>query len=279
MRFRRREGAAHESVACSRRRNGRSSAAANVAGVRPVIGICPAIEQARWGAWDQQALLLPRSYADGVERAGGLVMILAPDAAVVQDPDEVLDRVDGLLLAGGSDLDPASYGAPPHPETTGTVPERDAFELALTRRALERDLPFLGICRGLQILNVACGGTLHQHLPDLFSHHEHRRALGTFDHADHGVRLAPDSLVARLSEATRLDTKSHHHQGVDRLGEGLTETGWAEMDDLPEVLEALDQRFALGVQWHAEASAGDRIIGGFVAAAAEAARTSDALAR
>lgn len=249
-----------------------------MAAVRPLIGICPAVEQARWAVWDQQALLVPRSYADAVQRGGGLAMILAPDGALVEDPDEALQRVDGLLLIGGADVDPGGYGALPHPETDGTVPERDDFELALTRRALERDVPVLGICRGMQILNVVCGGTLHQHLPDLFAHHEHRRALGTFDDADHGVRLEPDSLVARLSQATRLDTKSHHHQGVDRVGDGLVATGWAEMDDLPEVIEAPGRRFALGVQWHAEASAGDRIVAGLVAAAAAAPSPSRALA-
>ncbi len=132
----------------------------------PVIGLCTALERARWSVWDTQAVLLPRSYVDAVQRAGGIALLLPPDPAAVTDPDLLLDLVDGLLLAGGADMDPATYGAEPHAATTDTVPERDAFELALAARAIERDLPFLGVCRGMQVMNVARGGTLTQHLPD-----------------------------------------------------------------------------------------------------------------
>ncbi len=132
----------------------------------PIIGICTALERARWSVWDQQAMLLPRSYIDAVQRAGGIALMLPPDAAAAKDPDTVLDLIDALLLAGGADVDPSSYGAEPHEATHGTVPERDAFEIALARRAMERDMPFLGICRGMQLMNVARGGTLNQHLPD-----------------------------------------------------------------------------------------------------------------
>jgi putative glutamine amidotransferase len=232
--------------------------------VRPVIGLCTALERARWGAWDSQAVLLDRNYVDSVQRAGGLAVLLPPDPAVIEQPDEVLDRIDGLLLAGGADLDPASYGAEPHPKTSGTVPERDAFELALATRALERDIPFLGVCRGMQVMNVARGGTLIQHLPDDLGHEDHRRALGTFDDADHDVRLAEGSLAARVARETLHPTKSHHHQGVDRIGEGLEISGWATIDDLPEALEAPGARFALGVQWHPEADETSPMIAGLV---------------
>jgi putative glutamine amidotransferase len=228
------------------------------------------LEQARWGAWDLPAFLLPRSYVDAVHRAGGMALLLVPDPAHISDPDELLDRIDGLMLAGGADMDPSTYGAERHPETIGIVPERDAFELALTRRALERDLPYLGICRGMQVMNVARGGTLHQHLPEHLGHEEHRRVLGSFEGADHMVRLTTGSLAARAAGEEDHATKSHHHQGVDRIGDGLRVTGWAEMDDLPEALELDGNRFALGVQWHPEADETSRLIGALVEEAASA---------
>lgn len=236
---------------------------------RPVVAICTALERARWSVWDQQALLLPRSYVVAVQREGGLAVLIPPDEELVSAPDEALDRVDALILAGGADIDPAAYGAPTHPETRGTVPERDRSEIALARRALERDVPILGICRGMQLLNVAAGGTLRQHLPEEFGHHEHRRALGTFDGADHDVRLEPGSLAARAAGEEIHATKSHHHQGVDRLGEGLVVSGWSDLDELPEAIEAPDRRFVLGVQWHPEADPHSRLVGAVVAEARE----------
>ena len=166
---------------------------------RPVIGICTALERARWSVWDQQAYLLPRSYVDAIQRAGGIALLLPPDETLHDDPDAVLDLLDGLILAGGADIDPQTYGEQAHTETHGTVPERDDFEIALTRRALERDLPLLGICRGMQLMNVAAGGTLLQHLPESHGHHEHRRNPGSFDGADHDVRLDDGSLAARAA--------------------------------------------------------------------------------
>ncbi|MEA2149939.1 MAG: putative glutamine amidotransferase [Solirubrobacteraceae bacterium] len=232
---------------------------------RPTIGICTPLERARWAAWDLDAFVLPRSYVDAVHRAGALALLLAPDPALAEDPDEILDRIDGLMLVGGADLDPRSYGAKAHPLTIGSVPERDAFEIALADRALARDLPVLGICRGMQVLNVARGGTLHQHLPEVVGHEEHRRVLGSFDGADHDVRLAAGSLAARAAGEERHATKSHHHQAVDRVGEGLVVTGWAEMDELPEAIELPGSRFALGVQWHPEADETSRLIAALVA--------------
>lgn len=234
---------------------------------RPTIGICACIERARWSVWDIEAMLVPRSYVDAVQRAGGVAVLLAPDPASVADPDEVLDRVDGLMLAGGADIAPAAYGATADPHTDAPAPERDAFEIALTARALERDLPFLGICRGIQVMNVARGGTLRQHLPDDYGHEDHRRVLGSFDGADHDVRLAAGSLAARIAGQAVHATKSHHHQGIDRVGEGLTITGWATLDELPEALEADGTRFALGVQWHPEADEASPMIAALVAEA------------
>jgi putative glutamine amidotransferase len=237
---------------------------------RPVIGICTALERARWSVWDQQAYLLPRSYVDAVQREGGIALMLPPDERAEDEPDGVLDLIDGLILAGGADIDPASYGAPAHPETRGTVPERDGFEVALARRALERDIPLLGVCRGMQLMNVATGGTLLQHLPESHGHHEHRRNPGTFDGADHDVRLQDGSLAARAAGEVVHATKSHHHQGIDRVGEGFEVTGWSVIDELPEAFEARDRRFALGVQWHPEADERSRLIAALVHEAAAA---------
>jgi len=235
----------------------------------PIIGLCTALEQARWSVWDAQAVLLPRSYVDAVQAAGGVALLLPPDPAAIEDPDRMLDVIDGLLLAGGTDMDPTAYGQAPHAQTVGTVPERDAFELALAGRAMERDLPFLGICRGMQVMNVARGGTLNQHLPDDLGHEDHRRTLGSFANADHDVHLAPGSLAARAGGAERHGTKSHHHQGVAAIGDGLEVTGWATLDELPEALEVPGNRFTLGVQWHPEADPASPLI----AALVEEART------
>ena len=212
------------------------------------------------------ALLHRRRPARGRARADAA----ARRGASQDDPDAILDLLDGLILAGGADIDPATYGEQAHAETRGTVPERDDFEIALTRRALERDLPLLGICRGMQLMNVAAGGTLLQHLPESHGHHEHRRNPGSFDGADHDVRLSDGSLAARAAGEVVHGTKSHHHQAVDRVGEGFEVTGWSSIDELPEAFEAPDRRFALGVQWHPEADERSRLIGALVAEAAAA---------
>ena len=186
----------------------------------PVIGICAAVEQARWGAWDMPSYLLPRNYIDAIQRGGGLALMLPPDPRVTEDPDQVLDLLDGLILAGGADMDPSTYGAERHPATDHGSIERDEFELALARRAMERDIPFLGICRGMQVMNVARGGTLVQDVPEREGHDEHRRVRGTFEGADHDVKLRPGSLASRAAGEEHHAAKSHHHQGVDRHRRG-----------------------------------------------------------
>jgi putative glutamine amidotransferase len=234
---------------------------------RPVIGMCTALEQARWSVWDQPAMLLARNYVDAVQRAGGLALMLPPDSHLVEDPEEVLDLIDGLVLTGGADIDPACYGQRAHAETVDTVPERDAFEIAMVRAAIERDLPVLGICRGMQLINVALGGTLIQHLPEHFGHSEHRRAIGSFDGAEHDVQLLAGTLAARATGEIEHATKSHHHQGIDRLGEGLVVSGHSTLDECPEAIELPYRRFVLGVQWHPEADTASSVVGALVEAA------------
>jgi putative glutamine amidotransferase len=236
---------------------------------RPAIGITIPFTHASYGVWDQPSAVLPAGYVTEVRRAGALALMAAPEPELVDDPDELLHRLDGLIVSGGVDVDPACYGAEPHPETKGCTPERDAFEIALIRRAAELDMPVLGICRGMQVLNVAFGGTLIQHLPDTFGHEDHRRVPGNFDEADHDVRLVPDSLAAAAAGELLHTTKSHHHQGVDEVGDGLIVTGTSAIDDLVEALELPDRRFVLGVQWHPEADERSRIIGALVQAAAQ----------
>lgn len=231
---------------------------------KPVIGLCAALETATWGVWTTPAHLLPREYADAVQRAGGIALLVPPDASAVDDPDQLLDLFDALILAGGSDVDPAAYGAERHPETVGTNPTRDAFEIALAQRAIERDMPFLGICRGMQVLNVARGGTLLQHLPESHGHEEHRRNPGSFEGSDHQVRLAAGSLAAKAAGEESHRTLSHHHQAVDAVGDGLVVTGHSELDELPEAVELPDRRFVLGVQWHPEADETSRLVGALV---------------
>jgi putative glutamine amidotransferase len=226
---------------------------------RPVVGICASIEQARWGAWDVVANLTPRSYSAAVQNAGGQALILPPDDETAQSPDDLLDLLDALVLAGGSDIDPAAYGAQRHPETTGTRPERDRFELALAHRAVERDMPVLGICRGMQLLNVALGGTLQQHLDRIDIH---RDVPGTF--GDHEVELEPGSLAARSVGAELTSVRSHHHQALAELGEGLVATGRSKTDGLVEAVELPDRSFVLGVLWHPEEDERSRVVGALV---------------
>ncbi len=232
---------------------------------RPVIGICTAVARANWGAWkERDAALLAMTYIEAIQRAGGLAVMIPPDGSFEDEPDQMLDLLDGLIMAGGNDIDPACYGAEAHPETLHIVPERDRSEFALARRAVERDIPLLGICRGMQLINVAFGGTLRQHLPDELGHEEHRRTPGSFEGSDHDVRLTAGSLAARAAAEEIHSTKSHHHQGVAIVGAGLEVTGISTLDDLPEAVEAPGRRFVLGVQWHPEADERSRVVAALV---------------
>jgi putative glutamine amidotransferase len=226
---------------------------------RPLIGVCAAVENATFGFWkDEPATLLPLSYARAIHGAGGMMAMLPPDRRATESPDELLDRIDALVLGGGADIDAESQGIEAHPETVGTNPDRDNFEIALARGALELGIPLLGVCRGMQILNVACGGTLDQHLPDRLGHERHRPVPGSW--AEHDVRLEPGSLAARAAGTEHLTVKSHHHQGVEAIPDPLLPSAWATDDESVEAIESDNGRFVLGVLWHPEEDANDRVI-------------------
>ena len=200
----------------------------------------------RWGVWDVPAAVIPLSYVHAIESAGGRALLVPPSEDGI---DETLDAVDGLLFSGGADIDPAEYGHDPHPETKDVRPERDRGELALLVAALERDMPVLAVCRGSQVLNIARGGDLVQHLPDEVGDEKHKHNPGVF--SDHDVDVKAESRLGSLL-GDRAPVKSHHHQGFGRVGDGLVETAWAE-DGTLEALEDPDKRFAVGVLWHPEA--------------------------
>jgi len=213
--------------------------------MRPLIGITSYAEEIRWGVWTEEAALIPLSYVRAVEHAGGRPLVVPPSADGLE---ETLGVLDGLILSGGGDLHPGLYGADAHPETDSPRPERDNAELRLLEAALERDMPVLAVCRGSQLLNVARGGDLVQHLPDDVGHERHKHVPGQF--SDHGVRLDPESRVGTLL-GEHAPVKSHHHQGYGRIGDGLRESGWAD-DGTVEALEDPGKRFAVGVLWHPE---------------------------
>jgi putative glutamine amidotransferase len=229
------------------------------------------IHPAAWTVWrDVDANISQRTYSVAVGDAGGLPVILPPDSASTAGPEQLIDLLDALVLSGGADIDPALYGADAEPETQTPNRERDEFELALARAAFDRDLPMLGICRGMQLLNVARGGTLEQHVAES---DRHLHTPGEF--ADHDVRLEPGSLAAAAIGRERVSVRSHHHQGIGTLGEALVATGWAEPDGLIEAVEAPERSFVLGVLWHAEEERRTPVI----AALAEAARERGAVTR
>ncbi|WP_433296885.1 gamma-glutamyl-gamma-aminobutyrate hydrolase family protein [Actinoplanes sp. CA-030573] len=230
--------------------------------MRPIIGITSYVLPATYGVWQElPTALVPHDYVRAVREAGGRAVILPPD-----DLDAgVLDVLDGVVLAGGPDLDPKWYGDAPEP-LTESHPERDDAEFLLVRHALERDMPLLGVCRGMQLLTVAAGGRLHQHLPDLLGHEKHRPAPGVY--GQHDASFEAGSRIAALM-GDDVAIHCYHHQGVADPGT-LRVTGRAE-DGLPEAVEDPDHRFVLGVQWHPEVIRDRRLFGALVAAASEAA--------
>jgi putative glutamine amidotransferase len=229
---------------------------------RPLIGITTYVTPAKWSYWETEAALIPADYVYAIERAGGRALLVPPSEEGVE---ETLQALDGLLFSGGSDIDPGLYDQEPHAETLGIHEGRDRAELALLEAALERDMPVLAICRGSQVLNVARGGDLVQHLPEVVGDVKHKHTPGTF--ADHDVTLADGTRLGSLL-GDRAPVKSHHHQGIGRIGQGLRVAAHAE-DGSVEAVEDPDRRFAVGVLWHPEAGEDARLFAELVREAAE----------
>ncbi len=229
---------------------------------RPVVGITTYVTRASFGVWDAESVLVPADYVNAVERAGGRPLLVPPSDDGVE---ETLDALDGLIFSGGSDLDPELYGQEPHPETVGIVDVRDRAELALLTAALARELPVLAICRGAQVLNIARGGDLVQHLPEVVGNERHKHTPGEF--AEHDVTLEDGTRLGSLL-GKREPVKSHHHQGLGRLGDGLRVAARAD-DGVVEAIEDPARRFALGVLWHPEAGEDMRLFEALVEEAAQ----------
>jgi putative glutamine amidotransferase len=230
---------------------------------RPVIGISAYREEAQWGVWNQPAVLVPAAYVDKVTAAGGIPLVIPPSSLTPGSVGQILDRLDGLVLAGGADLNPELYGEEPHKETTGWRTDRDDAEMSLVDGALNRDLPVLGICRGLQVMTVHAGGRLEQHLPEVVGHERHRPTLGVF--GEHEVTLVDGSLAASTL-GNSVSVKSYHHQGVADPGT-LSVVGNAD-DGSIEAVQDTERGFALGVLWHPEAGDDPRLFEALIAAAA-----------
>lgn len=221
--------------------------------MRPVVGVTTYLDRAQTGVWDVRASFLPAGYFQGVTDAGGIAVLLPPQPVDGEIAARVLDGLAGLVITGGKDVDPSAYGQERHPETDEPGADRDAWEFALLAEALNRGLPVLGICRGAQVLNVALGGTLHQHLPDVLGHCGHRAGNAVF--TTMGVRTMPGTRLAKLlGEAA--EVRCYHHQAIADLGAQLV-VGARDDDGVIEAIELPGDNFVLAVQWHPEESLED----------------------
>ena len=236
--------------------------------MRPLIGVSSYREQARWGSWDVPCVLLPATYVDAIAAAGGEPVLL-PTSAVTAD---VVGRLDGLVIAGGADVDPGRYGELPGPHTVGMRPDRDATEALLIEAALAADLPLLAVCRGMQLLNVVLGGSLVQHVPDLPGARSHDPGPGAYE--PHTVAVTRGSQLYSLLGGT--DANCHHHQALDRLGRDLAVSARAQ-DVVAEAVERGGARYCVGVQWHPETGSDRRLFTALVQAASAPAQLSRAL--
>ena len=236
---------------------------------RPVIGLTTYRQRAQSGVWDVDASFLPGVYIEGVTRAGGIAALLPPQPVDDVIADRMIEGLDGLVIAGGRDIDPAAYGHDPHPSTDEPARDRDDWEFALMRAALRRRTPVLGICRGAQVLNVALGGTLIQHLPDVVGHTRHQQGKGVFSTSVVDT-VSGSRLAGLIGESVQV--RCYHHQAIDRLADGLVVSA-ADGDGVIEAVEMPGRDFVVAVQWHPEETLEDvRIFAGLVEAAREFSR-------
>jgi len=251
------------------RSEGGAGASAAARRSRPVVGLTTYLQQAQTGVWDVRASFLPAIYFEGVGLAGGISVLLPPQHVDDEIVDRVLDGLDGLIITGGRDVDPGAYGQDRHPATDEANEYnrlRDAWEFELLKGAIRRGLPVLGICRGAQVLNVALGGTLHQHLPDVVGHSEHQKGNAVFSTSS--IRTVPETRLASLIGESS-DAQCYHHQAIDRLGDGLIVSA-RDADGVIEAVEFPGDRFLLAVQWHPEETLDDLRLFAALVEAAEA---------
>jgi gamma-glutamyl-gamma-aminobutyrate hydrolase PuuD len=231
---------------------------------RPLIGITAYLDTASWGVWQQPAALIPYTYVNAVTRAGGTAVLLPPQESGAL---EAVASIDGLVLAGGPDLDPDTYGEDPHPRTGAPNSERDDWEFAVLGEALRQKIPVLGVCRGMQLMNVALGGRLIQHLPDRLGDLAHQPAPAVF--GDQSVQVRPGSRLAPILGPGPVPVRCYHHQAVAEIGHGLVPAAWCG-DETVEAVEMAERDFVFGVQWHPEAAPDDnRLFEALVGAASK----------
>jgi gamma-glutamyl-gamma-aminobutyrate hydrolase PuuD len=234
----------------------------------PIIGISTYHARADWRGWQEEGALLPWTYVTSIKNAGGMPVLLPP-VGEAEEAEATVARLDGVVIAGGGDLDPTNYDAPAkHPETDVNAPDRDVWELAVAKATLRLGVPLLGICRGMQVLNVACGGTLHQHIPDLVGHNNHSGTSEGF--GVHKVRVTSGTQILSIlpDGGQFFDVPTHHHQAVEKVGDGLVAVAWAE-DGIVEAIEGTNpgEEFVVGVQWHPEQGTDPRLFRALVTAA------------
>jgi putative glutamine amidotransferase len=231
----------------------------------PTIGITTYHTRAAWRGWSEDGALLPWTYVTAIRGSGGRPVLLPPGGDVAE-AEATVAVLDGVVIAGGGDIDPAIYGAAKHPKTDVNAPDRDAWELAVADAAIRLNVPLLGICRGMQVLNVACGGTLHQHVPELVGHEGHNGPADGF--GLHRVRATTGStIISILPGGEYFSVPTHHHQAVDRVGDGLLAVAWADDGVIEAIESANPDDFVVGVQWHPEQGDDPRLFTALVMAA------------